>query len=106
MSGTAVSELGIAGATAGAAAPVAVASAGFVGGYAAGKYIIDPVGGELIYTIVEPTPYSDNTMSGWIAEDEWNAAAAVGTLVAGPVAGAGIYGLGKLIDYFSSNDDQ
>lgn len=46
----------------------------------------------------------DGTLSGWMAEDEWNAATVAGTVMAGPVAGLAIYGLGQLVHHFQDSD--
>jgi hypothetical protein len=44
----------------------------------------------------------DGTLSGWMAEDKWNMAAAAATIVMGPVAGLAVYGLGRLVKHVQS----
>jgi hypothetical protein len=88
MSAGAIAELGVLGtSTILLGEGLLVAGAG-VAGYGIGTYIVDPAAGSVIYNFQEETPYSDGTLSGWAAEDEWHMAALAATLMLGPVAGA------------------
>lgn len=105
MSAGAIAELGVLGtSTILLGEGVLVAGAG-VAGYSFGTYVVDPVAGEIVYNFSEETPYSDGTLSGWAAEDEWHMAALGGTVLLGPAIGAYILIGEKVVENYKDSPE-
>ncbi len=120
MSGEAAATFGFyesMGMAAGAAAlnGAAVAGSWYVGYHVVGP-MADDIGGRAMYSgytcvgdscfeLVEETPYSDGTISGWLAED-WRRPAVAATVMMGPMGALYAYGIKEYGDLIAEKFDE